>query len=291
MKLMHDNPYFIAEVSSNHNQELERCLKFVDVAADIGCDAVKFQLFKIDELFAPEILSASKNHRDRSNWELPLEFVHHIYQKCQKRNISFSCTPFYLDAVDQLLPYVDFFKVSSYELLWDELLAKCAKTGKQVIISSGMASLDEIDHAVEVLKENGCKDPIILHCSSAYPTPIASANLSAIETIRNHTKCRAGWSDHTVSNAVILNSVLKWQASIIEFHLDIDGLGYEYANDGHCWLPHQIEEVIQQLNTIKLSNGSGKKEPNNHELSDRDWRTDPEDGLRPFKHIRRGFKL
>ena len=87
MKLMHDNPYFIAEVSSNHNQELERCLKFVDVAADIGCDAVKFQLFKIDELFAPEILSASKNHRDRSNWELPLEFVHHIYQKCQKRKL------------------------------------------------------------------------------------------------------------------------------------------------------------------------------------------------------------
>lgn len=290
MKSINNNPYFIAEVSSNHNQDLERCLKFVDVAAEIGCNSIKFQLFKIDKLFAPEILSASKNHRDRSNWELPFEFVPHIYQKCKERNISFSCTPFYLEAVDQLMPYVDFYKVASYELLWDELLKKCAKTGKQVIISSGMASLNEIDHAIQVLKANGCNNPQVLHCSSAYPTPVESANLSAIKTIREHTGCDVGWSDHTVSDLVILNSILKWGASIIEFHMDIDGNGYEYESDGHCWLPDQIGNIIKQIQSVNLSDGNGIKEPNKYELADREWRADPEDGLRPFKSIRKVFK-
>ena len=147
---------FIAEVSSNHSQDLNRSLDFVNKAADIGCDSVKFQLFKIDELFAPEILSKREDIAKRKDWELPLEFLEPLSKECKKRNIKFSCTPFYLDAVDELLPYVDFYKVASYELLWDELLIKCAKTGKPLIISTGMANTDEIKHAVKIITENGC---------------------------------------------------------------------------------------------------------------------------------------
>ena len=280
--------FFIAEVSSNHSQDLKRAYKFIDYASAAGCDAVKFQLFEIDKLFAPEILQNSREHRDRKAWELPLEFVPHLSAYCKEKNVQFSCTPFYLEAVAHLEPYVDFFKIASYELLWDELLIECANTGKPVIISTGMADLEEIKHAVEVLELNNCT-PKVLHCTSAYPTPYKEANLAAIESIRRTVNCEVGWSDHTVNPGVIHRAIHKWNATIIEFHLDIEGKGEEYAT-GHCWLPDQIAEVIQQVRNAEECDGDGIKEPVQSELSDRLWRTDPSDGLRPFKSIRKNFK-
>lgn len=281
--------YFIAEVSSNHSKDLGRALEFVDVAADIGCDAVKFQLFKIDKLFAPEILLKSENHRNRRNWELPLEFLPHLAERCKKHGIDFGCTPFYLDAVAELERYVDFYKIASYELLWDNLHSACAQTGKPVIISTGMAEIPEIVHAVNVLKLNGCKEPTVLHCTSAYPTPHDEANLSAIETIRSVTNCKVGWSDHTVNDGVIHRAVSKWGAQVVEFHLDIEGKGDEFES-GHCWLPAQIKRVIESVRCGREADGDGVKTPTISELPDRDWRTDPSDGLRPFKDIRTEFK-
>ena len=278
---------FIAEVSSNHSRDIDRAIKFIDTASKIGCNAVKFQLFKIEKLFAKEILENSKQHRDRKQWELPLEFLPLLSERCNEKGIQFGCTPFYLDAVKELEPYVDFYKIASYELLWDDLLIACANTKKPVIISTGMANLEEITKAVETLRKNNC-NPKVLHCTSAYPTPFSQANLSAIETIRNATGCVMGWSDHTVSEGVINRAIHKWDAKIIEFHLDLDGKGEEFES-GHCWLPDKIEQVIKEVSNAKKADGNGKKEPVTSELSDRDWRTDPSDGLRPFKSIRKQF--
>jgi sialic acid synthase SpsE len=279
---------FIAEVSSNHNNDLERSLLFIEEAAKSKCDAVKFQLFQIDKLFSKEILENSEKHRKRKEWELPLNFIPILSKKCKELNIEFSCTPFYLEAVDELYEYVDFYKIASYELLWDDLLIKCAKTKKKVIISTGMANIDEIKHAVNILKNNGCYNPIILHCTSAYPTPFYDANLAAIETIRLATECEIGWSDHTVETSVINRAINKWGASVIEFHLDIDGNGEEFKA-GHCWLPNQISELIQNVKKGFESDGIGIKEPTNSEISDRMWRADPTDGLRPLKSIRKNW--
>jgi sialic acid synthase SpsE len=280
---------FIAEISSNHHKDLNRSFEFVDAAANAGCAAVKFQLFKIEQLFSPEILARSEKHRKRKEWELPLEFVPKLAQHCRKVGIEFSCTPFYLDAVAELEPYVDFYKIASYELLWDDLLATCAKTGKPIILSTGMALMEEIQHAVEVLRNNGCDSPTLLHCTSAYPTPYAEANLAAIETIRQATGCEVGWSDHTVDSAVIHRAIHHWGAKVIEFHLDLDGKGEEY-NAGHCWLPAQIGEVIKDVNKGFIADGSGIKEPAPSELPDRLWRADPSDGLRPLKELREEWK-
>jgi len=280
---------FIAEVSSNHSHNLERALKFIDVAASSGCSAVKFQLFRIDHLFAPEILEKSKIHRKRKEWELPLEFVPKLAQRCQELEIEFSCTPFYLEAVSELEPYVAFYKIASYELLWDDLLAACARTGKPVILSTGMATIGEINNAVEVLQQNGCKAPTLLHCTSAYPTPYAEANLAAIETIRQATGCAVGWSDHTVEPGVIHRAIHRWGARVIEFHLDLDGKGEEFKA-GHCWLPDQIGAVIRDVERGFVADGNGIKEPVPSELPDRLWRADPFDGLRPLKEIRAQWK-
>ena len=281
--------FFIAEVSSNHSRDINRAIEFIDTASKIGCDAVKFQLFKIDRLFASEILKNSKQHRDRKQWELPVEFLPELAKRCKEKNIQFSCTPFYLEAVKELESYVDFYKIASYELLWNDLLVACAATKKPVIISTGMADLDEIKHAVEVLRKNGC-EPKVLHCTSAYPTPFNQANLSAIDTIRKTTKCEMGWSDHTVNAGVIHRAIHKWDAKIIEFHLDLDGKGEEF-DSGHCWLPNEIEEVIKQIREAEETDGNGVKEPVPSELSDCQWRRDPSDGLRPFKSIRKTFSV
>ncbi len=280
---------FIAEVSSNHQRDLQRSFAFIDAAAQAGCGAVKFQLFKIEQLFAPEILAKSEKHRKRKEWELPLEFVPQLAKRCCELGIEFSCTPFYLDAVAELEPYVAFYKIASYELLWDDLLIACACTKKPVILSTGMATMEEIRHAVEVLRGNGCEELTLLHCTSAYPTPYTEANLAAIAMIRQATGCEVGWSDHTVEPAVIHRAIHRWDAKVIEFHLDLDGKGEEYAA-GHCWLPEQIGVVIRDIAKGMAADGSGIKEPVPSELPDRQWRADPSDGLRPLKTIRDSWR-
>jgi len=281
-----ENIEFIAEVSSNHNQSLERSLHFIDISAQVGCSSVKFQLFRINELFSKEILKKSKKHRERVKWELPLDFVPALSSHAHEKGLNFSCTPFYLDAVSELEPFVDFYKIASYELLWDDLLIECAKTKKDVIISTGMANINEIKHAVEVLKSNGCDNLTLLHCTSAYPTPYKEANLSAIKTMRDDLGCSIGWSDHTVNPGVIYRAIHRWGAKVIEFHLDIDSKGEEFSS-GHCWLPKQIKRVIQNCNDGIESDGDGIKQPSLSEIPDRDWRADPSDGLRPLIQIRK----
>src|SRR5581483_6333389 len=265
---MQGRPHFIAEASSNHGSDLARAKAFVDAAADAGCDAVKFQLFRIDRMFAPEILAKSAKHRARKDWELPLSLLAPLAEHCGKRGIRFSCTPFYLEAVAELEPFVDFYKIASYELLVGDLLKACAATGKQVVLSTGMATLDEIQHAAQTLTMAGAKDVTLLHCVSAYPTPADQANLSAIASIRAATGLATGWSDHTRRAAVIERAVHHWNASVVEFHLDLDGAGAEYAA-GHCWLPDEIAPVIARIREAFVADGLGYKGPQPSELSDR----------------------
>lgn len=279
---------FIAEVSSNHHGDLQRSLAFVDAAADAGCSDVKFQLFRIRELFSPEALRAKPELLSREAWELDPAFLAPIASRCRSRGVGFGCTPFYLDAVEQLAPHLDFFKVASYELRWDDLLTACAGTGKPVVISTGMATMDEVAHAVAVLRDGGCADPTILHCVSGYPTPVTECNLAAIATMRDAFGCSIGWSDHSVSPAVLYRAIHRWGASTIEFHLDLDGTGDEFKT-GHCWLPFDIAAVISTLNDGFRADGNGLKAPAPTEAAERAWRADPSDGLRPTLAVRAGL--
>ncbi len=282
-------PICVAEVSSNHHRNIERCFAFIDTAAQIGCQAVKFQLFKIDQLFAPEILVRSEQHRQRRKWELPVEFLPQLAQRCQEQQIQFSCTPFYLEAVAELKPYVDFYKIASYELLWDELLSACAQTGKPVVLSTGMATIAEISHAVEVLRSAKVSDLTLLHCVSGYPTPLTECNLAAIETLRQEFNCPVGWSDHSTLPKVVSRAVQRWGAEMIEFHLDLEGKGEEFEV-GHCWLPDSMAQLITTLKQEMQADGDGIKQPTPSELPDRVWRADPADGLRPRLVVRQEWE-
>lgn len=272
---------FIAEVSSNHNNSLERCIRFVEEAADVGFDAVKFQAFKIDELFAPEVVATSKAISDRKAWEFPLEFLPEIKTACERCGIQLGITPFYLDAVESCDRFVDFFKIASYELLWLPLIRKAAGTGKPLIISSGMATLSEVQAAISSAKHAGAVDVEVLHCVSNYPAPPESVNLSAIKTLRDELSVPVGWSDHTNTPEAVIAAVLRWGAKTVEMHFDLDGTGEEFG-PGHCWLPDKAESVIKICKHSMQMDGSGVKAPAETELNEREWRADPVDGLRPL---------
>ena len=146
--------FFIAEICSNHLNNLSRSKKLIDEAKRIGCDAVKFQLFKADKLFAPEILKKSKSHRQIKNLELSKKIIPILSKYTKKKGLLFGCTPFDLDAVDYLKDYVDFYKIGSYELLRLDIFKKCIKNNKKIIFSTGMATLPELMNVLSLFKKN-----------------------------------------------------------------------------------------------------------------------------------------
>ncbi len=282
---------FVAEVSSNHGTDLDRAKAFIRTSAEIGCDAVKFQLFKIDQLFAPEILSKSKEHQRRKAWELPEQFIPELANYAHDLGLEFGCTPFYLAAVDILESHVDFYKIASYELLWADLLKKCARTGKPVMFSTGMATQSEIQTAYDICVSAGANDISIFHCNSSYPTPLDQVNLKVMDRLRDQLKHQGpmpkiGWSDHSRNAGVIQRAVHHYGAEVIEFHLDLDQQGAEYAA-GHCWLPDEMKTVISQIRSGMEADGSDLVEFSEAEAAERDWRADPGDGLRPRIHTRK----
>lgn len=278
-------PRYIAEISSNHCQDINRIMHFITTSAEIGCDAIKFQLFKINDLYSQEVFKNLPEVENRREWELPVNYLEKIAREAKIVGIKFGCTPFYLEAIDELDPFVDFYKIASYELLWLELIEKCTQRVQPLIISTGMATMDEIMEAKKIIDFYKKENVAFLHCESSYPVSPNQTNLAAIATMRNFLKCSVGWSDHSRDPAVILRAAHKWNADIFEFHLDLDGKGDEYKQ-GHCWLPHELEKTIRLIETGKIADGDGIKVPGISELDDRQWRADPSDGLRPLKSKR-----
>jgi sialic acid synthase SpsE len=283
---------FIAEIGSNHNGDRDRCLELVDAAAAAGCGAVKVQMFRVEDLFAPEALARHPELAGRRAWELPLALLEPVRRRCEERGLEFGATPFALWAVGALAEHVDFFKIGSYELLWHELIRACAATGKPLVLSTGMATLAEIAAAVDAARASG-GEPRLLHCVSGYPTPPEQANLAAIGTLRERFGVPVGWSDHSCSERVVRRAVAHWRASDVEVHIDLDGDGNE-AGDNN-WSPERLRALIYSLQgpvghgedtESDALDGDGVKRPMRVELPDILWRADPVDGLRPLRALR-----
>jgi len=277
---------FIAEICSNHNNSLPRAIQLIQSATSIGCDAVKFQLFRIDKLFHYSILNHPKYQflQERRQWELPIHWLHELKECCIDNHIEFGCTPFYLDAVEELYHYVDFYKMSSYDLNRVDLMKYICETSKPLVLSTGMATLAEIDRAVQNFGEFTDRDYrrlTLLHCISEYPTPVNHCNLSFIGKLNliHSDKIKVGWSDHSVSIPVIQRAVSKWNAQVIEFHLDLDDEKGNEFKQCHCWNETHAEWMIK---AIKWGlEADGKWNYGVEGLEERGFRADSEDGLRP----------
>jgi sialic acid synthase SpsE len=274
---------FIAELGSNHNRDPERALELVDACARAGARAVKVQLFRIGDLFAPEALAALPQLRARSAWELPPELLAPLAGRCREHGMAFGVTPFAPWAVAAAAAHADFLKVASYELLWHDLLRACAATGLPLVLSTGMATDAEVDAAVAAVPG---AELTLLHCVSAYPVPAAECNLAAIAALRRRHGVPAGWSDHSRDPRVVERAVRRWGASDVELHVDAEG-GDGNEAGAHNWTPGALAALIAAcvgppLDDADPADGDGVKRAAAAEAHDVPWRADPADGLRPL---------
>ncbi|WP_341279849.1 pseudaminic acid synthase [Paenibacillus sp. FSL H8-0537] len=226
-------PFLIAEMSGNHNQSLERALAIVDAAADAGADALKLQTYTADTMTlniheGDFFISSSDNlWQGTSLYKLyqeaytPWEWHKPIFDRCRERGMIAFSTPFDASAVDFLEELdVPAYKIASFENTDIPLIRKVAATGKPVIISTGMASIAELDETVRAAKEAGCDNLILLKCTSTYPASPANTNIATIPHLEKLFQCQVGLSDHTMGVGVSVASVALG-ATVIEKHFTL----------------------------------------------------------------------
>ncbi len=223
-------PFVIAELSGNHSQSLEVAIEMIEQAAKAGVDAIKLQTYTADTMTLDcdhkdfQILEGDSLWQGNSLHKLyqkaytPWEWHETLFDKARSLGLIAFSSPFDISAVDFLEKLdVPCYKIASFENNDIPLIAHIAKTGKPVIISTGMASLTEISEAIDCLKENGCSQIVLLKCTSAYPALPSQANLSTIPHLRSTFGCEVGISDHSLGIGVSIAGVALG-ASVIEKH-------------------------------------------------------------------------
>jgi len=262
--------FIIAEAGVNHNGDVELAKRLVDVAAEAGADAVKFQTFKADQVVsasAPkaeyqlQTTQATESQLDMlRRLELSREAHRELQACCQKRGVLFMSTPFdeeSADLLDELGATV--FKISSGEITNWLLVEYIARKGKPVILSTGMSYFSEVDEAVRVVRNAGCDKLILLHCVSNYPADPADANLRAMQTMATVFQVPVGYSDHTPGIEVALAAVALG-ACVIEKHftLDKDLPGPDHRASLE---PHELQAMVAGIRTVESALGDGVKQP------------------------------
>lgn len=272
----HSKVFIIAEAGVNHNGQLDLALKLIDAAASAGADAVKFQTFKAEEVVTEEGEMASyqeknigKNLSQREmlkTLELPEEFYPKIIQRCQEKNILFMSTPHggkkSVDFLESL--ELEVYKIGSGDLTNYILLNKVAKTGKPIILSSGMATLDEVKEAIQFIRSKGNDQIAILHCTTNYPCPPEEVNLLAMKTMMEELDVPVGFSDHTQGNqAAIIAATLGMAIYECHFTLDKTLPGPDHVASAE---PEELKSRIEAIRAATTILGNATKKPNPSEL-------------------------
>lgn len=261
--------YIIAEAGVNHNGSFALACKLIDAAKEAGADCIKFQTFKAKNLVSRTAKKAEyqkKTTGDSSQQDmlkkLELSFNEFLELKkyCEKVGICFLSTPFDFDSI-VFLNSIDmpFWKLPSGEVTNLPYLLALAKTGKPVVMSTGMCNMEEIQEAIHVLKTNGTKDIKLLHCNTEYPTPFKDVNLKAMQTMRDKFQLEVGYSDHTKGIEVPIAAVALG-ATIIEKHFTLDR-NMEGPDHKASLEPDELASMVSAIRNIERSLGTGIKEP------------------------------
>ena len=259
----------IAEAGVNHNGDLGRARDMVSAAAEAGADYVKFQAFDAAELIAPGTATAgyqqsNTGEADQIALVKPLELSRDDFsdlaELCAKRGVKFLATPFDIEFTADLVGLgMDRLKIASGELTNDPALIHFASFGLPILMSTGMATMGEVAHAVDVLREAGARDVTLLHCTSLYPAPDQTLNLRALPTMADAFGLPVGYSDHSLGDHAAIAAVALG-ATVIEKHFTLDKSlpGPDHAASLE---PDELKTMIDKLRTIEIMLGDGQKRP------------------------------
>lgn len=270
--------FIIAEAGVNHNGSFHLAKKMIEIAAEAGADAIKFQSFRAKNIvtnYAPKAEYQKSNTPTNENQlemieKLELsddEFIK-LANICKSRNIKFMSSPFDLESIDFLDKIgMEIFKIPSGEITNLPYLKQVARKNKPVILSTGMADLGEIEDAIDILLSDGLErdDITILHCNTEYPTPFEDVNLKAIETLkRAFPGIKVGYSDHTIGIEIAVAAVAMG-ASVIEKHFtinkELDGPDHKASLD-----PLELTNMVQAIRNVEKAFGTGIKKPSKSEM-------------------------
>jgi len=266
----HGHPCFIvAEIGINHNGDLELARRLIDAAADAGCDAVKFQKRTVEVVYTPEELARPReNPFGPTNGDLKrgLEFGEAEYREiaahCKRRGLLWFASCWDEASVDFMERFdLPCYKIASASLTDEDLLRYHRRTGRPLILSTGMSTMDEIRRAVSIL---GQKDLVILHCTSTYPSQPEELNLRTIETLRKEFDCPIGYSGHEVGLQTTLAAVVLG-ACVVERHITLDRAMWG-SDQAASVEPHGFARLVRDIRVIERAMGDGVKKVYESEL-------------------------
>ena len=262
--LLNKTPFFVAEISANHNGSLVNAKKLIKIAKKFGADAVKLQTY------TPHTLTVKSDKPDfkirgglwngKTLWDLyekaqtPFEWHKQLFAYAKKLKITCFSTPFDESAVDLLESLnCQIYKVASFEINHIPLIKKIAKLKKPIIISTGMANLKEIDMAYQTAKRNGAKEITLLYCVSNYPSKFSDYNFNNINILKKKYNCKIGFSDHSTDNKVVAAAIAAG-AEVIEKHIALEGQkkGFDLA---FSLKGKEIKDYVQVIKDTSLMMG------------------------------------
>jgi N,N'-diacetyllegionaminate synthase len=272
--------FIIAEAGVNHNGSIETAKKLIDVAAEAGADAVKFQTFKAGNIVTGNAPKADYQKKTTDSGQTQFEMLKRLeldlgahrvlISYCNKTKIEFLSTPFDIESIDLLQRLgLKIFKIPSGEITNLPYLRKIGSLQKKVILSTGMADMGEIEDALKALEEAGTKrrDITVLHANTEYPTPMRDANLRAMLAIRYAFKVKVGYSDHTLGIEAAIAAVALG-ATVIEKHFTLDK-GMEGPDHKASLEPDELKAMVRAIRNIEHALGDGVKRSSPSELKNK----------------------
>lgn len=259
--------FIIAEAGVNHNGDINLAKELVDLAKDAGADAVKFQTFKAENLVTLKGKKADYQYRSKEETqyqmlktlELSFDEFYELKRYCDNKKIEFFSTPYDIKSVEFLNEIeVNRFKIASADLINKPLIEAVTKTKKQIILSTGMATLGEIERTISFIKSFGNENIIILHCTSGYPTPYNQVNMNILNTLKTAFGLPIGYSDHTLGIEVPIMAV-SLGAKLIEKHLTLSRT-MEGPDHFASLEPDELKKMVDGIRNVEKAFGSGRKE-------------------------------
>ncbi|MCR5098781.1 MAG: N-acetylneuraminate synthase family protein [Lachnospiraceae bacterium] len=267
-----EHTIIVAEIGINHNGDINIAKQLIDIAKDAGCDAVKFQKRTVDEVYTKDYLDGprespwgSTQREQKEGLEFGKKEYDEIDRYCKDKGIEWYASAWDVGSQEFLGQYdLKYNKVASAMIVRDDLLEAIAFERKYTFIATGMSSMDEIEHAVDVFREAGCPFEL-MHCNSTYPMPIEDANLRMIYTLRDLFNCKVGYSGHETGN-LVSECAVAMGASSIERHITLDR--NMYGSDQKASLePDELKDLVKNIRDIEQMLGSGEKILSDAELA------------------------